>query len=380
MDYLDQLDKANVEAYARIKEMLVQDMEEKADTCSDKASPTIQTAVREAVRILKEQMVSFSRMEKETVPAPRSLREFINLHQGATMAAFDALGQTVGRNAENTDLMTEKKAQRVYELAQDVLGAIDDSKEFLVRAESLHWAKDQETKHNIETIEKSLLTLAEIIRQDSTSSRTKEQLAKVQKNGLDMLENFHAIYETTHNPQAATVLCRMDELYSSTATSIHSVMHDISMCVQLKKAAILEKEGSAFSLIAKMSGNIVRPAQQYMKTTRRLAVELYSKGGAMKKKFPLLKSQFNIETGSPYHNEDVIEQHLAMAMDRRRGSPENLRSLLAKEMLFAGMSLSEVKKSFQQFSKSLNNVTKEKDVMTLASELSAQRPQQENLK
>lgn len=363
MDYLKEIDTADALTYQGICGQLKQDIQTQAEETTEQAPPIIRSAVEDACKELYTKMDEFQQAEQETVPAPNVWKTFVAGEKAAMDKAFSALGELVGKTAQNAKETLEKKTEKVFTRTEDLLHTIQESTNFMVEQQTKLRAEELELKKNMEAIQSSILNLQELMDQSNITKETKEELAKMQKNGLDMLNHFNKIYDSVHKSNKKSVPYQTAKLYDVVKGSLKNVKKDLEICVLMKKAAMKEKATESYAFIAHTAGKIMKKGNGYMEAMEKAATKIYAKGKDLGNKIMHLKCFFGV-----MDDRDMMQKYMIQGLKEKRRNSDSLAQCIVKEMVKDGMDVTSIKNAFELMNKNVNTAVKSKEIKDMAAQ------------
>lgn len=361
MDYLNEIDTADALTYQGICEQLKQDIKTRVEDSTEQASPLIRSAITDACKELYSNMDEFQQTERETVPAPNIWKTFVMEEKAAMDKAFRSLGELVGKTAQNAKETLEKKTEKVFTRTEDLLQTIQESTNFITEQQTKLRADELDLKENMEAIQSSILNLQELMNQSNVTKDTKEDLAKMQKNGLDMLNHFNKIYDSVHKSNQTSVPYQTAKLYDVTKDSLKNVKKDLGICVLMKKAAMKEKATESYAFIAHTAAKIMKKGNSYMEAMEKAATKIYAKGNDLGNKIIHLKCFFGV-----VDDRDMMQKYMIHGLKEKRRNSDSLAQCIVKEMVKDGMDINSIKNAFEVMNKNVNTAVKSKEIKDMA--------------
>lgn len=360
-DAITTIEKGDVAAYFGLNDILKKELHRNVEAGTAQAPDVYKEAVKDTMNGLCEAMDSFSETEKETVVSPLTWRQYVTNNKEAIDKSLKDLGVLVGATATDAKEAVTHQAEKVFELTEKVVRAIDDSADYFRKARELLVDRDREAKESMSRISEIMLDLNELPKKDMPDE-AKDAFAKMHLESMEMLEHFQSLYDVAHKPSGKMIPGKVAELFDVAQTSLKNVHNDLKVCACMKKAAVKEQAASVFGFIAKTAGKITSRAKDYMKALKTAKDKIYSKGQDIADKLQHLKPVLVV--GITDDRDSRLSRYLCNASLIGPSPPNSpLTQLIMKEMMKDGLGKKEIQDAFKHLGKTFKDAANDKNMM-----------------
>lgn len=213
---------------------------------------------------------------------------------------------------------------------------------------------------NMESIQKSVLDLQELLTKEGISEEAKKHLEDCNVQISDMMERYQSLYQEGHSLSGKVIVSKMEKVLDTMQKSVKTVKDDLEVCVVLKRAAVKEEAKTAYDFIAYSANKITKRANAYVQTVDKAIKNIYKKGKSLGSKLMNLRGYFGVRD-----NSDILSRYMAESISAKSMSDKTLGSILVKKMIQDGIKPDDIVKEVKGLEKDMRTAIDSRAVRKL---------------